>query len=130
MTPLVRIATPEDLVFIRSSWKTDAWKSSSAGKRMSHRVFAEGMTSRIARLIPKSTLYVAYLKEVPDEVLGWLCLEDDVIHYVYVKAAYRRHGIAKGLCDGKVRWYSHATNETGKAFMESVKAQYNPFLVE
>jgi GNAT superfamily N-acetyltransferase len=134
MTPLLRTATEEDLRFVKASWKTDAWKSSSAGKRMSHRVFSDGMDTRIARLIPRSTVYVAAFAEVPDEVLGWACIQSTpmgaALHYVYVKAAFRRHGIAKGLTIDRVRWYTHQTNEAGRAFMESVKAQYNPFLVE
>ena len=129
MTPLVRPATESDLRFVRSSWKTDFWKN-HARKSMSHGVYSPGQARRIERLLGRSGTLVAYFPEVPDEVLGWAVVEHDVLHYVYVKSSYRRVGIAKGLTIGRVRWYSHPTNEAGRCFMRSIEAQFNPYTAE
>lgn len=127
--PAVRPATAEDLIFIRSSWKTDFWKV-HARKSMSHKVYAQGQSARIARLLLRSTALVAYFPQVPDEVLGWAVFEGDVLHYVYVKSSYRRVGIASGLAGDRARWYSHPTNEAGRCFMRSIGAQFNPYAAE
>lgn len=127
--PRVRLAEPSDLRFVTSSWHRNFWKT-WACKKVPWESYWPGQDRRIARLLGKSSTLVAYFPEVADEVLGWACIEGETLHYVYVKAAYRRSGIAAGMTRGKVAWYSHATNEAGRAFMTNIGAQFNPYLVE
>lgn len=127
--PDIRLATTEDQKFIRSSWHRNYWKT-WACKRIPWESYWPGQDRRINRLLERAHTLVAFFPEVPDEVLGWACIEGETLHYIYVKAAYRRSGIAAGMTRGKVAWYSHATNEAGKAFMENVGAKFNPYLVE
>lgn len=129
--PAIRIATDSDLRFVRSSWHTSYWKT-WASKRIPWESYWPGQDRRIERLLKRSTVLVAYFEDVPDEVLGWSCSEADTLHYVYVKAAYRRSGIASGLTSAlsDKPYHSHPTNEVGRAFMSSIGAQFNPYLVE
>ena len=128
-TPTIRHATKDDLRFVHSSWHTNFWKV-WANKHVLREHYNEGMDRRIERLLSRSVVLVAFFPEVPDEVLGWACMDGDTLHYVYVKAAYRRAGIGSGLTQGLVKWYTHSTNEAGRAFMARINAQYNPFKME
>lgn len=127
--PNIRLATEDDLRFVRKSWHRNFWKT-WACKRVPWEAYWPGQEGRIAKLLSYSKVAVAYFPEVPDEVLGWACIQGDTLHYAYVKAAYRRSGIASGMTRGRVAWYSHATNEAGRAFMKNIGAQFNPYLVE
>lgn len=128
-TPTIRHATQEDLRFVHSSWHTNFWKV-WACKHMLREHYNPGMDRRIERLLEQSTTLVAFFPEVPDEVLGWSCISGEALYYVYVKAAYRRAGIGSGLTQGLVKWYTHPTNEAGRAFMARIEAQFNPFRME
>lgn len=44
-----------------------------------------------------SNTLVAYPVERPEQILGWACGRPSVLHYVYVKPYYRRHGIGWAL---------------------------------
>lgn len=131
MTPSIRIATESDTRFVRSSWHTSFWKV-WASKRVPWESYWPGQDRRIERLLKDSTVLVAYFEAVPDEVLGWACFQNSVLHYAYVKAAYRRSGIASGLTASlsDKPYHSHPTNEVGRLFMSSIGAQFNPYLVE
>lgn len=128
-TPTIRLATEDDLRFVHSSWHTNFWKV-WANKHVQREHYNGGMDRRIERLLKRSKTLVAFFPEVPDEVLGWSCMEGDTLHYVYVKATYRRVGIGSGLTHGLVKWYTHQTNEAGRAFMARIEAQFNPFKME
>lgn len=115
--------------FIHSSWHTAFWKT-SARKYLTRKAYDEGQDRRIDRLILSSYVIVAFFPEVPDEILGWACLKGDTLHYVYVKAAYRRKGIATGLAAGQILHYTHATDRVGEAFAASIGATLNPYRLE
>ena len=51
----------------------------------------------VKQLLARSTVAVATLPENPDVVLGWMAIEDDVLHYLLVKPRWRKLGIAKWL---------------------------------
>lgn len=51
----------------------------------------------VKQLLARSTVAVATLPEEPDVVLGWMAIEDDVLHYLLVKPRWRRLGIARWL---------------------------------
>lgn len=128
-TPLIRRATADDMRLVHSSWHHNYWKT-WANKRMPWESYWPGQDRRIARLVKEGVVLVAYFPEVPDEVLGWACLSGETLHYVYVKSTYRSAGIATGMTEGRVKWYSHFANEAGRRFMEKIGAQFNPYLVE
>jgi GNAT superfamily N-acetyltransferase len=115
--------------FIHSSWHTAYWKT-SARKYLTRETYDAGQDRRIDRLIFQSHVLVAFFPEVPDEILGWACMRDDVLHYVYVKAVYRRRGIATGLVAGRASCYTHATDRVGEAFAASIGAVLNPYRLE
>ena len=129
MTPSIRRATDADTRFVHSSWHTAYWKT-SAHKHLTREVYDPGQDRRIDRLLFESHVLVAFFPEVPDEILGWVCMKKDVLHYAYVKSVYRRRGIATGLVAGLATCYTHATDRVGEAFAASLNMQFNPYKLE
>ena len=129
MTPSIRPATEADTRFVHSSWHTAYWKT-SARKHLTRETYDAGQDRRIDRLLFESHVLVAFFPEVPDEILGWACMRGDALHYVYVKAIYRRRGIATGLVAGRASCYTHATDRVGEAFAASIGAVLNPYRLE
>ena len=129
MTPSIRRATPDDIIFVRASWHTNFWKL-SARKHVTKNVYDPGQEKRINRLLFESHVLVAFFPEVPEEILGWVCMRQEVLHYAYVKSTYRRRGIASGLVAGQASCYTHATDRGGAQFAASINAQYNPYRLE
>lgn len=129
MSLSLRIASGDDSRFIHSSWHTAYWKT-HARKHTEKAVYDPGQDARIDRLLFRSHVLVAFFPEVPDEVLGWSAVEGDALHYVYVKAAYRRRGIATGLVEGRAKWYTHATDREGRLFLSKMQLLYSPYPLE
>jgi len=129
MNVLTRVATPDDLRFVHSSWHTSHWKS-WAHKHIEREEYAPGQDRRIAILLARAETVVAYFPEAPTEILGWVCAEPyrSVLHYVYVKGVYRERGIARGLVEPmKPRWYTHYVDARGRTFAAAMKIQFNPY---
>ena len=128
MTPKIRTATESDLRFVHSSWHTNHWRT-WAHKYVEREVYKSSQDRHIDLLMARSVVTVAFFPEVPDEVLGWACVEPypEVLHYVYVKGTYRRMGIARGLVEGRARCYTQYTDAAGRKFAEKVGITFNPY---
>lgn len=48
-------------------------------------------------MLQKSTVRIATNPDIPDQIFGWICIDGNRLHYVYVKNRFRRMGIAKKL---------------------------------
>jgi hypothetical protein len=126
----IREATDDDRRFVAASWYDDYWKRWGE-KNVSRPTYHTGQGTRIDNLLVSCLTLVAYFPQAPDEVLGWACMEGSVLHYCYVKAVYRRRGIASGILAGKgIKVYTHATDAAGKAFARSLDVAFNPYKVE
>lgn len=127
MNPKIRAMLPSDERFIHSSWHTSFWKT-GAGRKVDKKLYNTWQDLRIQRLMQKCQVLVAYLEEVPDEILGWSCVGHRALHYVYVKGVYRRNGIASGLVLSDLAYYTHPTDTVGGLFMKKMNLEYNPYL--
>lgn len=97
---IVRPMHDGDRNFVRSSWlrsyrELTKWAPKDAYFRLHHDV-VEGLLAR-ARCV------VAAAKDDDAHVLGWACGEPSdshpLLHFAYVKQAYRNHGLATKLVD-------------------------------
>lgn len=59
---------------------------------------------------PDINCSVACLREDPDVILGYAVYEPHVLHWVFVKPAWRRIGIAKMLVPPGIKTVSHLTH--------------------
>ena len=89
----------------------------------------------LKKLLPKCTLLAACDPDDLDVILGYICFEPDVLHFVYVKGGFRRMGIGNGLMDEAGHWrqiedspvvVSHRTEHLFKCWPE-VKWLWNPY---
>ena len=106
MTALAhRLVTGSDLPFIYGAW-LDSWRLAHAAGTIPMDLYSSVYTETIRRLLlrPDCDVVVAHR---PDEapgaadLYGFLCAErtvrGPVVHYVYVREAQRRQGIARGM---------------------------------
>lgn len=135
---LLRHPTPEDLKFVRHSW-FESYRKGGLAPLVGFDVYAAGMNKLLDRLL-HGDVHVAYATEVPDEIVGWVCRNELVttrvprhLHYVYVKQAYRRLGIATQLiedvkCGPISNMYTHETR-AGRGFAQKLALRFNPYLL-
>jgi hypothetical protein len=81
----------------------------------------------IEKLLARCITKIACLKEDEDVILGYANYENDVLHFVFVKDAWRRVGIAKKLVPKGITSITHLTKIGHYAKRKSWK--YNPFLI-
>lgn len=91
---------PTDHNFILSSWLESFRRSPNAGVLPdkpfydSHRAHLEELLSR-----PSARVLCCYSpsEAPPNDLFGFIAWQPGVLHYVYVKHAYRKMGVAKAL---------------------------------
>lgn len=102
---VVRPVAKDDWALIYSSWK-----KSHRGRRKERQRSAvppveyyHRMQRRIDACLARegAEVIVACDADDPDFILGWACVEGDVLHYVYVRQAARGLGVARKLLAGR-----------------------------
>jgi GNAT superfamily N-acetyltransferase len=128
--PNIKLREPleSDLRFVRSSW-FESYRKGGYAPDVGFDIYKAGHGALIGALVPGPFIAVAYASAEPDEICGWICADPVIgtIHYVYVKHAYRRMGIALRLCNlYEVRYFSHATR-AGLRLAAKLGIKFNPY---
>lgn len=96
----VRPARRTDAHFIASSW-LKSYRDSPATAAVPSQTFYYWHHRVIEVVLARAAVLVACDPDDPDTIVGWACAEAMpgalVLHYVYVKHAFRRFGIARAL---------------------------------
>ena len=124
----VRLATPEDLRFIASTFFRSVLESGAALNQVPFAIVRDGLDNHIEKLLQRSIVRVAFATAEPDEILGYCATGTAVCHHIYTKQAYRRHGIARSLLGGMKTITHPATPGAGKKFALALHLLYNPRL--
>ena len=76
------------------------------------------------------SLIVACLDDEPDIILGWVAHEPTIVHFVYVKNAWRKQGIATQLLKGcsQLSFVTHIT-ALGDNIRKEKGLKFDPFLI-
>lgn len=80
---------------------------------------------------PNTAVKVACLKEDPSVILGYSILSNDfsTIHWVHIKKAWRRNGIARALLPQRPAFCTHLSNQ-GKILLPKFEhCVYDPFKI-
>lgn len=100
----VREAFLEDVSFIFATWLRSYRHSSTFAKKISNDIYYARHHLVIDLILkrPGSKVLVAHPKDEPDVILGYVVTEKqpdgaDIVHYTYVKKAFRQMGIAGAL---------------------------------
>lgn len=128
----IRGATEDDFPFIYSTWL----KGLRFGNDVFNLIEQESYFKNYHRVIeailnrPDTHIAVACLNDDPTTILGYSILgETGTVHYVHVKQAFRRFGIARGLCPKEIKKVTHITKAGWNILKDKFpQAHYDPFL--
>lgn len=96
------VPTPRDLEYVLDSWlaayRTSPW-AGAIPNNLYHSTYREAINQLLQR---GARVLVVRNAANPELLLGWICFElterkELVVHFAYVKPAYRRNGIYKAL---------------------------------
>jgi GNAT superfamily N-acetyltransferase len=112
----IRGPDEEDLAFITDSW-LKSYAESEVALRLPRSLYYSYHRTVVERILSTERtmpcVKVACLREEPSEILGWCAFYSMayVLHYVYVKQAYRRLGVAAKLLEHlDIKLISHRTS--------------------
>lgn len=125
----VRLAGPGDMAFVSASWFECYWKATARDANIPYGTYRPAQDALIRRLLARSKTLVAYAREIPDEIAGYIVLEGDCAHFLYVKHVYRRMGIATGLAKDVTKRYSHAT-KLGTRIARAKGIHFDPYFLD
>lgn len=96
----VRLMAPAEIWLVRRSWMEAGWRQ---GRKLRWQEFRALTEPKLDRLLKREETKVAVATGAdPDYVLGWLCWADlplPVVHFAYVKRAFRGVGLLRSLAD-------------------------------
>lgn len=94
----IREADYKDINFIKNSWEKSFEK---VMKQVPQTLYTRGQQRLMAKLMARSTCFVACNPDELTQIYGWMLFEKlgeiGVLHYIYVKHPYRRYGIGSQL---------------------------------
>ncbi len=129
---VIRHGSHIDFGYIHKTWLR-VWRSHFP-RDVNDALFSEYHRHIFNRILANSKVYIATIEEDESMVLGYLVARKDVLHWVWVRSAFRRMGIANALMDaylreaGKPRYASHWT-QSGEHFVKKLGLKFNPFLI-
>ncbi len=129
----IRDFLPEDKNFIYASWLRGVYYGDSWLSLMSKDAFMGAYHKVIENLLesPGVQVKVACLKEDPEVILGYAVLSrvTPILHFCFVKSAWRGIGIAKLLVPQDIKIVTNVT-KSGLAIMRKYPGvSYNPLLI-
>jgi len=117
---------------VYATWLRSYEASSLAAKNIPRDVFFAEHHKVIDRILARgASVRLAVLPDEPDVVLGWAVVEWPIVHYVYVKPPFRKHGIAQALLQDvpKPFTYTHWTHIMRELHPKLTGCTFNPYLV-
>lgn len=126
---IIRPFEESDRRFVEASW-FESYLKALRLPELPFEIFKHGMNARIARLIENSDVRIAAARAFPDEILGYAVLDKTtpVMHWLYVKASFRRNGLGTKLLNTKpgTLWYTHKPTREGHRFLVHHSLNFNP----
>lgn len=130
---------PADLAFILDAWITNYQRSREVADLVPS-VYCPAQRTQILRLLRAGKAVVAFNRDRPDQLFGFIAYERDdnakvvVVHYVYAKKTFRGFGIGARLVDHAVRgtelrYYTHrAPRLEDEAVLRKRGVKFNLYL--
>lgn len=130
----MRIAKESDMPFIYSTWQRGQFHGySEYEQKVNKQIFFRHYTNIIKDISksPNTYIYVVTLDDDDDVIIGYIVMSKNVLHWAYVKQAWRNRGIFKlmyGLFVEQIKYYSGFVENTNALFIK-LGLTYNPFLL-
>jgi GNAT superfamily N-acetyltransferase len=141
MKIVVRSANANDRSFMLATWLQNYRRESYFAARIKDSIFYANHHEIADKLLAQETALVACPDDDSDTILGYIVVEPKVLHWVYVKKAFRKMGIATRLLEASglpanlhdvqvthptKLWFT--TKQHGPGFEEKYPgAIYNPY---
>ena len=85
---MIRLMKPSDRAFVANSWlRSYEWSRDSGG--LSRQAYWQSHGPMVDAILDRSRVDVFCDPEDEWHVLGWVCYEPEVLHFVYVKTGMR-----------------------------------------
>ena len=127
---IIRAATSDDMNFIYSSWLSAI--ATSEKRRTPKDIVYKNHRPIMERALAESSVLIACMDDYKDQILGWLCYDRDILHYLYIKQPFRKHGLANMLIEHTgVKEPLTVTHWTWRLWdiSKTHKLVYNPYLL-
>lgn len=108
----------EDENFIYDTWLKGLYFGNEQNKKMKPSVYFDYHRKIIDMILGsvKTMVKIVCLKEDPEVVLGYSVFEDHILHYIFIKHAWRGIGLTKYLLPEKLEHMTHTT-PIGESFL-------------
>lgn len=141
----LRFMRETDIPFIMASFLKGIYYGNKQNQLVDKRIFMDNYKQLAQVLINQGAVIIACLKEDQDVILGYSIVSRNakIIHWVFVKSAWRKRGIARALVPPTPESITHYTQfNVGKPDEESADRAikrllskfksciYNPFALE
>lgn len=129
----IRDAKDSDISFIYSTW-LKSYHYDSWTKTISKSVYFDNYKRVIDDLLLNSKVKIACVTLDQDIILGYMVTEYPIVHYTFVKEAFRGLGIAKDLLINSGFEYdeqiiiTHRTNTLSDITFNKQNIVFNPFI--
>lgn len=132
----LRPAVGNDLPFIFDTFLKSYKMSSAIGKSCRNGIFFDNYRLVVDDILESSSVTIACHKDEPSVIFGYIIHQGNILHYIFIKEAFRNLGLAKAL-------YNHGLQDTDPLFgylytthktfisekIESLKVPFNPFVL-
>lgn len=118
--------------FIFATWLRCYKHSSAFARRVPDKTFYLHHHAVVAGILDRAEVTVATLADSDSTIIGYSVREPGVLHFVYVKKAFRRMGVATQLLAGtdvNGCVFTHWTEGWDLLSKKWPNAQYNPYLL-
>lgn len=124
---IIRDFIDTDKYVIQSTWLNGLKFSSYWFRSIPNEVFFEQFKDYYYQIIKKSKTKVICLPDAPEVLLGYAVYTDNILHWVYVKLAFRKLGLAKALVPENISICTNLT-KIGKSIADKKGITFNPFI--
>lgn len=135
-----RMMNPKDSSFLYSTW-LKSYRQMPYAQNVSNETFFFHHKQTIEKILSNPNTIVKVICEDtdPNHIYGYSVIEKygeaSIIHYIYIKHAYRKLGLAKELLidqipllGTKLTFVSHESRHH-KGLKDKFKIEYNPYLI-
>lgn len=131
-TCVIRPLREEERAFVLAAW-LKSYRNAPLMRLVDNRTYYVKQAENIIAMLENSRCFVAADPEDDTVLWGFIVVEFDFCHYVYVKHLMRHHGIARTLWQaaGEPPWASALTH-AGEAIFRKHKnvLSFDPFAVQ
>lgn len=124
---LIRDYCEDDKAFIVKSWSKGIYYGNKWFRSIDFDAFWAAYPPLIEKLIVRSKIRIASLKEDPQVILAFCVTEKDdtIMHFIFTKYAFRNIGLARWLYPKTITTFTHLTETAYSLWPEGTK--FDPF---